>query len=223
MTAAPTPRRQRIYIAGVGGMGALTASRLLADAALRAGENVVVGEVHGMAQRGGVVHSAILIGPGRGCLIDDGEARVLLALEPIEALRALHKASPDAVVIANTHPVVPYTASSGGAPYPDIDEVMAKIAAAVKTLVAFDAQEIAVQAGSPRAANIALLGALAESGTLPFDTAHLEAAIAERAAWRDINLRAFAAGRPAFSTRAGADDARAPGSRSGSDGQARVV
>ncbi len=202
MSAMAKQRRQRIYVAGVGGMGAMTASRLLADAALLAGENVVVGEVHGMAQRGGVVHSAILIGPGRGCLIDDGEARVLLALEPIEALRALHKAARDALVIANTHPVVPYTAAVGGAPYPDIDSVLAKISAAVGRLVAFDANEIGERAGSQRAANIAVLGALAESGALPFDTAHLEAAIAERAAWREINMRAFAAGREAFAARA---------------------
>jgi indolepyruvate ferredoxin oxidoreductase beta subunit len=199
--------RHRIYLAGVGGMGAMTASRLLADAALRAGENVVVGEVHGMAQRGGVVHSAILVGPGRGCLIDDGEADVLLALEPIEALRALSRASSEALVVANTHPVVPYTAARGDAPYPDVDEVMRCVAGAVKTLVAFDAHEIAVRAGSPRAANIALLGALAASGALPFNPAHLEAAVAARAAWREVNLRAYAAGQSAFAARAGS---RAP-------------
>jgi len=197
-------RRHRFYVAGVGGMGAMTASRMLADAAMRADENVVVGEVHGMAQRGGVVHSAILIGPGRGCLIDEGEAEVLLALEPIEALRALPKLSRDALVIANTYPVVPYTAAVGGTPYPDVDLVLDKLAAAVGTLVAFDAHALAVRAGSPRAANIALLGALAESGALPIDVAHLEAAIEARAAWREINQRAFAAGREAFASRSAA-------------------
>jgi indolepyruvate ferredoxin oxidoreductase beta subunit len=45
----------KILITGVGGQGTLTAARALGEAALRAGVNAVIGEVHGMAQRGGVV------------------------------------------------------------------------------------------------------------------------------------------------------------------------
>jgi len=191
-------QRQRIYVAGVGGMGAMTASRLLGEAALRAGKNVVVGEIHGMSQRGGVVQSSVLIGPGKGCLIDDGEADALLALEPVEALRALPKVRHDALVIANTHQVIPYTVAVGGAPYPDVDGVMRRVRDAVGTLVAFNAHEVGVSAGSARAANIALIGALAESGALPFDAAHLEALIAERPRGREANLLAFAEGRKIY-------------------------
>ena len=48
-------KRLRIFFTGVGGQGTLTATTLLARTALDAGQDVVAGEVHGMAQRGGSV------------------------------------------------------------------------------------------------------------------------------------------------------------------------
>ena len=54
--------RLRIFMTGVGGQGTLTATTLLARAALSAGCDVTSGEIHGMAQRGGVVESTLLIG-----------------------------------------------------------------------------------------------------------------------------------------------------------------
>jgi indolepyruvate ferredoxin oxidoreductase beta subunit len=201
-------RRYRIFLAGVGGMGAMTVSRVLGEAALRAGLPVVVGEIHGMSQRGGVVHSAVLIGPGDGSQIDDGEADLLLALEPIEALRALAKAHPDALAVVNTHPVIPYTVAVGGAAYPDVDRVLEQIADAVGSLIAFDAHQVALGAGSARAANVALLGALAASGALPFAADHLEEVIGERAGGRAVNLRAYHTARTMFSRIAGGDPPR---------------
>lgn len=198
-------RRQRIFVAGVGGMGAMTVSRVLGEAALRAGENVVVGEIHGMAQRGGVVHSAVLIGPGDGCQIDEGEADILLALEPNEALRALPKAHAGALAIVNTHPVVPYTVAVGGSTYPDVDQALTTIAAAVDTLIAFDAHQLAVGAGSARATNIAMLGALAQSGALAFDSDHIEAVISGRARGRAVNMRAYATAKEMFAAIASAE------------------
>jgi indolepyruvate ferredoxin oxidoreductase beta subunit len=191
-------KRQRIFVAGVGGMGAMTVSRVLGEAALLAGENVVVGEIHGMSQRGGIVHSAVLIGPGDGCQIDAGEADILLALEPIEALRALPKAHADAIVIVNTHPVVPYTVAVGGSTYPDIDEALATISNSLASLIAFDAHQVAIGAGSARAANVAMLGALAQSGALAFDPCHIEAVISGRARGRAVNMRAYATARDMF-------------------------
>ena len=48
-------KRLRIFFTGVGGQGTLTATTLLARTALDAGQEVVAGEVHGMAQRGGIL------------------------------------------------------------------------------------------------------------------------------------------------------------------------
>jgi len=42
-----------IFITGVGGQGSLMASKIIARAAMIAGQKVLVSEVHGMAQRGG--------------------------------------------------------------------------------------------------------------------------------------------------------------------------
>ncbi len=198
-------QRQRIFVAGVGGMGAMTVSRVLGEAALLAGENVVVGEIHGMAQRGGVVHSAILIGPGDGCQIDAGEADILLALEPIEALRALPKAHANTLAIVNTHPVVPYTVAVGGSTYPDVDASLATISASIASLIAFDAHQVAVGAGSARAANVAILGALAQSGALAFDPCHIEAVISGRPRGRAVNMRAYATAKDMFAAIAGAE------------------
>ena len=76
----------RIFFTGVGGQGTLTATILLAQAAMRKGLPVTAGEVHGMAQRGGVVESTLLIGGFSSPRIAAGEADVLLGFEPLETL-----------------------------------------------------------------------------------------------------------------------------------------
>ena len=75
-------KRLRIFFTGVGGQGTLTATTLLARTALDAGQEVVAGEVHGMAQRGGVVESVLLLGGWRSPKLDLGEADILLGFEP---------------------------------------------------------------------------------------------------------------------------------------------
>ena len=89
MKAHDKQKRMRIYFTGVGGQGTLTATTLLARTALQAGLDVVAGEVHGMAQRGGVVESVLLLGGWRSPKLDFGEADVLLGFEPLETLRGL--------------------------------------------------------------------------------------------------------------------------------------
>ena len=81
--------RVRIYLTGVGGQGTLTATTLLSRTALDQGIEVVSGEIHGMAQRGGVVESTVLLGGFASPRIGFGEADILLGFEPLETLRAL--------------------------------------------------------------------------------------------------------------------------------------
>ena len=76
-----TQKRMRIYFTGVGGQGTLTATTLLSRAALDAGLDLVAGEVHGMAQRGGVVESVLLLGGWRSPKLDPGEADIILGFE----------------------------------------------------------------------------------------------------------------------------------------------
>jgi len=66
--------KQQIIVSGLGGQGALTLTRLLAEAAAALRLAVITSETHGMAQRGGTVISMIKVGPFRGPLIPAGEA-----------------------------------------------------------------------------------------------------------------------------------------------------
>ncbi|MGD9053693.1 MAG: 2-oxoacid:acceptor oxidoreductase family protein, partial [Desulfobacterales bacterium] len=95
----------RLIIVAVGGQGNLLASKVLGEAALLADIPVRMSEIHGMAQRGGVVESAVVFGDAESTIISDGEADVLLGFEPSETLRALNKCNADTVVITNTAPL----------------------------------------------------------------------------------------------------------------------
>ncbi|MCK4568363.1 MAG: 2-oxoacid:acceptor oxidoreductase family protein, partial [Candidatus Thorarchaeota archaeon] len=86
-----TSNTVNIAITGVGGQGVLTLAELLAKAALSEGLNVRVGEIHGMAQRGGHVVCTVRIGDdAKGPIIDAGAADLLVGFEPVETLREIH-------------------------------------------------------------------------------------------------------------------------------------
>ncbi|MEW6665286.1 MAG: 2-oxoacid:acceptor oxidoreductase family protein [Thermodesulfobacteriota bacterium] len=92
---------KRCIFVGVGGQGNLLASTLLGQAALSMGIPVVVSEIHGMAQRGGVVESAVLMGNVTSPIVSPGEADVLVSFEPLETMRILGKCNKDSLVISS--------------------------------------------------------------------------------------------------------------------------
>lgn len=186
----------RIFFTGVGGQGTLLATRILGEAALLADVQVVVSEIHGMAQRGGVVESAVLLGSFRSPTIADGEADILMGFEPLETMRALRKCSDRSLVISSTSPITPFTVASGRARYPDVDEMMATVAKRVAKLVAFDARALAKEAGMELAINTVLLGTLMRHGKLPFGRDVVEGAIRLRTKGPHlkVNLNAFELG-----------------------------
>jgi len=72
-----------IKIAGLGGMGVLSASYVLAETVFLAGYDVKKAEVHGMSQRGGSVASDIRFGTRvLSPMIPIGEVDFLIALAP---------------------------------------------------------------------------------------------------------------------------------------------
>lgn len=186
----------RLIIVAVGGQGNLLASSVLGEAALLAGVPVRMSEIHGMAQRGGVVESALLFGDVKSTIISDGEADVLLGFEPSETLRALKKCNPKTTVITNLAPLPPFTVAIGQGVYPDIVEMQALIRQKTARLIAFDAVGLAEQAGSTLAVNIVLLGALIRAGTVPISAAHVKETIRAKTkkAFVDVNLKAFELG-----------------------------
>lgn len=183
---------KRIVFVGVGGQGNLLATRLLGEACLSAGIPAVVSEIHGMAQRGGIVESALVIG-ARSPIVSRGEADVLIGFEPLETLRALNKCNKNTVVITNTHPLPPFTVTIGQGVYPDVDKALDLIRDNVCSLISLDGDKLAARAGNPLSLNMVMLGALIGSKIIPLDEDILKQTIAKttKQAFLESNLKAF--------------------------------
>ena len=192
----------RLIIVAVGGQGNLLASKVLGEAALISGVPVRMSEIHGMAQRGGVVESAIVFGEATSSIISDGEADILLGFEPAETLRAINRCSKKTMVITNTATMPPFTVGIGKGLYPEVDEIKLLLAEKTAGLVAFDAMALAREAGSPMSVNIVLLGALIQTGVLGFTKENVIEAIRRRTkpAFLEKNLKAFEFGIQAAKT-----------------------
>jgi indolepyruvate ferredoxin oxidoreductase beta subunit len=187
---------KRLIIVAVGGQGNLLASKVLGEAALLSGVPVRMSEIHGMAQRGGVVESAIVFGNAESTIISDGEADLLVSFEPSETLRAMSRCNSKTVVITNLSPLPPFTVAIGKGTYPDLEEAQKLIRKKTARLIAFDAVKLATQAGNVMAVNMVLLGALAQTQIIPLSTDNVKTAIQTRTkkAFVDINLKAFQLG-----------------------------
>ena len=186
--------RTGIVFAGVGGQGVLTASSILGVAALKSGLNVIMSEVHGMAQRGGIVVTEMNLGDAHSPLVGDGEADIIVGFEPVEAYRVLHKANSETHVLVNTEPIVPITASLGNAKYPAVEELLENMQnLKVYTL---KATEIARDVGNVITMNIVMLGALSEIPVFPIEKKYLIEAIKEKIPPKhhEINMKAFELG-----------------------------
>jgi len=185
--------KRNVILAGVGGQGLLSIAAVLGEAARREGLHLKQAEIHGMAQRGGVVQSHVRFGdePIHSDLIREGTAHLILSLEPMEALRYLPYLALDGALVTNSRPFknIPE--------YPAIDEILDQI----RVLPSFrliDASELAGRVGSARAANMVMLGAGAPFLDLSEETlvAAIEAVFARKS--DEIvatNVRAFRLGR----------------------------
>ena len=189
-------KRIRIYMTGVGGQGTLTATTLLARAALFAGVDVVAGEVHGMAQRGGVVESVVLLGGWKAPKLDYGEADVILGFEPLETLRGLPYLRAGGAVFSSADALPPVSVSTGKAAYPSMEEIQSKVRAVAGKIWFLHCRELGIAAGSIQSGNSALLGALCASGIMPFDEETLEEAMRRfmPAKLVEVNIKAMRAG-----------------------------
>jgi indolepyruvate ferredoxin oxidoreductase beta subunit len=184
---------KRVVFIGVGGQGNLLTSRLLGEAALSLNIPAVVSEIHGMAQRGGIVESAVLLGDVTSPIVSNAEADVLIGFEPVETLRALSKCNKDTIVITNTHPLPPFTVSVGQGVYPPVDEIMGLIRAKVGRVIALDGNAMAEEAGNPLSLNMVMLGALIGSGSIPVGAEDMKKTISTttKKAFLESNLKAF--------------------------------
>lgn len=183
-----------VMLAGVGGQGTILAGDVLAKVAAAAGLDVKLSEVHGMSQRGGSVDTVVRFGEEVfSPVIDLAGADHLVAFEVIEAARNLQFLKPGGRLLVNTRTIAPLPVLVGSLPAPR--GLLAVLQAEDAVLV--DAEGLACEMGSPRSANVVLLGAL--SVGLPFELDLWREVLASRVPPKtiDANLAAFDAGRAA--------------------------
>ena len=150
---------KNIMIVGVGGQGALLASKTLGQVLLDAGYDVKVSEVHGMSQRGGSVVTYVRYGDKvYSPIIDKGEADFIVSFEMLEAARYVDYLKKDGQIVVNTQQIDPMPVITGAAKYPEnLEKTMQ--AAGIK-VDAVDCLSLAEQAGTAKAVNIVLMGRL---------------------------------------------------------------
>ncbi|MFW9845504.1 MAG: indolepyruvate oxidoreductase subunit beta [Candidatus Thorarchaeota archaeon] len=159
-----------IAITGVGGQGVLTLAEILAKATLAASMNVRVGEIHGMAQRGGHVVCTVRVGDeAYGPIIDSGTADLLVGFEPIETLREVQAVAEDGCVLMNSHIQYPVAVSMGKSEYLQHEEIINTIKQFTTQILEIDAMNLAKQAGSSMSMNMVMLGAILGTGIVPIE------------------------------------------------------
>ncbi len=187
-----------VVLVGVGGQGILLASEIVAQAAVASGFDVKTNEVHGMAQRGGSVTAQIRYGDTKdetvfSPLVPKRSAQVLGSLERIEGLRNIDFLAENGLAVISSQKIVPVTASTGGTPYPDVDEEFLRHY--FPRLVYLDAVELATQLGNEKTTNTILLGAMSTQLTLPEKAWHEAIRHSVKEKFVGINIEAFQRGR----------------------------
>jgi indolepyruvate ferredoxin oxidoreductase beta subunit len=185
-----------IYISGVGGQGIIKTSIVMGEAAMKMGKPVVMSEVHGMAQRGGVVSTELKIGSSLSPIIQEGHANLLLAFEPLEALRAIHKINKKSYVIINTNPIIPFNINESEYPYPDISIIIKELNSKSKKLYTIDAVTIAEKVGNILSLNMVMLGGASAIPGFPLNNDILKESMKDNLPKKsyNINLKAFQEG-----------------------------
>ena len=182
-----------IILAGVGGQGILSIAPIIGQAALSEGLYIKQAEVHGMSQRGGDVQSNLRISSDviQSDLIPLGGADIIIAMEPMEALRYQPWLKADGWVITASTPFVNIPN------YPDIEEIRSRLKR-LPRVISIDIEALAKANMMPKAANMILLGAASDALGMDFDI--LRQAVrtifaAKGEAVVEMNLKALQLGR----------------------------
>ena len=189
-----------ILIVGVGGQGVLTMFKILGKAALDQGLQVNGAETHGMSQRGGsvYVHLRLNDGPVYSPLVMEGEADLLISLEPIEALRFAPYVKKDGIIVTSINTIDPPNLSITKSKYPEIDEIMAKLLNFTPHIVSVDYVKVLGKLGL-RSLNIAVLGTISSLENFPVSKTNLITAIKSKLnRFGDEPLQAFNLGSNGF-------------------------
>ena len=186
---------KNILLCGVGGQGTILTSRILTEGLIRAGYDVKMSEVHGMAQRGGSVSTQVRYGEKvYSPLFGKGQADICVAFERMEAARYSDYLKPDGVLIVNDYRLTPMSVATGSAEYPE--NAIGAASAVFRTIVV-NAADVAAGLGNKRTMNIVLLGSLVnelgigDSQGIDWEEV-IRSVVPERL--QAVNLEAFRAG-----------------------------
>ena len=182
-------------VVGVGGQGIILVSRIIGEAALYSKLNVMVSEIHGMAQRGGMVMGTVRIGDVHSPMMRRGQADIVLGFEPVETYRHMELFSKKTTIVLNMHPVYPFTVTSGKDAYPDMDMLMSYLEQAAGQVIEMNTEKLAQAGHLPTiVSNIIMLGALSGAcKDFPVSKQNFRNTIKESAPQKfaDANLSAF--------------------------------
>jgi indolepyruvate ferredoxin oxidoreductase beta subunit len=188
-----------VIVTGVGGQGNVLISQIMGSALVRAGYHVTIGETYGASQRGGAVMSHLRISDQAqyGPLIPQGQADIILGLEPLETLRVLGQyGNPNVTVVTNSRPVYPLAVAIGTAHYPSVEDIVRALEELSSRAFLVNATDIALDLGASILANIVMAGALVGAGVLPLAAKGFELELEESLPpdKLDLNLKAFRRG-----------------------------
>lgn len=170
-----------IMITGVGGQGTVLAAKLLAQAAETRNWRVRTAETIGMAQRGGSVVSHVRLANQDEPRIDapliaHGEADLIIAFEPAEAVRCLGYLRPGGALVSATSSVQPVTAALSRDAYSS-KPFLEYLRQTVPNCLLVDDTALIKQIGLSKALNVALLASAVAISDLGFTVEELRAAM----------------------------------------------
>ncbi len=189
---------KNILIVGVGGQGTLLASEIMSEMFKREGYDVKQSEVHGMAQRGGVVSSQVRIGKKVfSPMFEKGEGDIMLSFEIMEAYRWLYDMKKDSVIVTSNMRLVPPIVNTGKVSYDE--NIEEKLLAKRPDAHILDIVSALKELGNDRVTNIIMLGCL--STMFNFDSEKwldiVKVAVPPKVV--DVNIKAFKKGQELLS------------------------
>ncbi len=184
-----------LIVIGVAGQGNVVTSFLICNALVNEGYLVTFGQSYPAQQRGGPVINYIRVSKEvqASPIIPEGRADVIVAMEPVEAMRMLNQyGNPDVLVMVNPRPIQAMDIAGLGTKYPSVNKLLEDIEALSAKTWVVNATEEAQKLGDPIMANVVLVGSLVGSGVLPLDREIMEPVLRERFPKAlDINMKAL--------------------------------
>ncbi len=189
-----------LMLTGVGGEGVLTTGVIITKAAHDEGNFLGGVQLHGLSQRGGSIPTFVRFGskekihsPG----IMKTDADLILALEPIEAVKAVEYARKEkTTILINNYPYMPVYGNLQNVAYPTIQNIKKKIKPFAKEVGVIEADKVAEEKlGNIVYGNTIMIGAAIGSKKLPIKKETMKKALKDVVP-RGVekNLKAFELG-----------------------------